>query len=219
MYHVIAAPPASAPYPGLYVSPAEFSAQVRMLARHGFHVVTLAQVYRYWKGIEALPSRPIVFSFDDGYRSVYTKAFPILRARGWPGVVNLEVRNMRVSWGLTPRHLHALSAAGWEIDSHTITHPDLTTLTPTELEHEVTGSRAELENTLRVPVDFFCYPSGKYDESVIAAVKEAGYLGATTTEPGLARPGDLFTLARVRVNGGTGASGLAEELRSLGLHF
>jgi peptidoglycan/xylan/chitin deacetylase (PgdA/CDA1 family) len=217
MYHVIAAPPSSATYPGLYVSPAELSAQVEGLADHGFHAVTLEQVYRYWKGVEALPPNPIVFTFDDGYRSVYSNALPILRARGWPGVVNLEVRNMHVSWGLSPRHLRALIGAGWEIDSHTITHPDLTTLGPSELEHEVQGSRAILEDTLRVPVDFFCYPSGRYDASVIAAVEAAGYLGATTTAPGLARPGDLFTLDRVRVSPGMSAAALAKELRSLGL--
>ena len=65
--------------------------------------------------------------------------------------------------------------------------------------------------------NFFCYPSGRYDDAVVAAVKAAGYLGATTTNFGLARPQDLYTLARVRVNGGEGARGLAAALEAFGL--
>jgi hypothetical protein len=64
-------------------------------------------------------------------------------------------------------------------------------------------------------VNFFCYPAGRYDAAVVAAVQQAGYLGATTTTYGLARPGDLFTLARVRVSGSDGVKGLAAKLAAL----
>jgi len=216
MYHVIAAPPVGAPYPGLYVRPADFSAEVAMLARHGFHAVTLTQVYRYWKGIEALPPKPVVFSFDDGYRGDYLNAFPVLQAHNWPGVLNMEVANMKVSWGLSPRVLRRMAASGWEIDAHTLTHPNLTTLDDANLERQVMGSREVLEETLRVPVDFFCYPIGRYDDRVIAAVKAAGFLGATTENPGLASPDDLFQLARIRVSGSDSASTLEARLQALG---
>jgi hypothetical protein len=66
-----------------------------------------------------------------------------------------------------------------------------------------------------VPVNFFCYPAGRYDTAVLAAVHQAGYLGATTTNYGLARPGDLYTLARVRVNGSDGVKSLAAKLAAL----
>jgi peptidoglycan/xylan/chitin deacetylase (PgdA/CDA1 family) len=217
MYHVVAPPLASVPYPELYVRPETFAAHVAMLARHGFHAVTLDQVYRYWVGIEKLPSKPIVFSFDDGYRSHYVNALPVLKKHGWPGVINLETRNMHISWGLSPRLLRKLIAAGWEIDSHTISHLDLTTLGAAELAREVGGSRRILQKELGQPVNFLCYPSGRYDETVIAAVEAAGYRGATTTEPGLARPADVFKLARVRVNGSDSAAALADRLRSLGV--
>jgi hypothetical protein len=67
-----------------------------------------------------------------------------------------------------------------------------------------------------VPVSFFCYPAGRYDNRVVAAVRAAGYLGATTTAYGLARPGDMFTLKRVRVNRSDGVAGFVSKLRAFG---
>jgi peptidoglycan/xylan/chitin deacetylase (PgdA/CDA1 family) len=216
MYHVIAPPIAGAPFPALYVPKAEFAAQMRWLSRNGYRAVPLARVYRYWRDGRPLPPRPIVLSFDDGYRSDYLNALPVLRSLHWPGVLNLEVRNERVSWGLSPARVRTLISAGWELDSHTINHPDLTTLGPAELRREVAESRHLLRSRFHVPVDFFCYPSGRYNDAVVAAVQAAGYLGATSTRYGLGRPNDIWTLARVRVNGGEGASGLAAKLEALG---
>ena len=80
-----------------------------------------------------------------------------------PGVVNLKVGNTRVWSGRPPPVVRALIAAGWEIDAHTITHPDLTTVDAARLRHEVAGSRTWIRRKFRVPVDFFCYPFGGYD--------------------------------------------------------
>jgi len=216
MYHVIAAPPVNARNPGLYVSPDEFRAEVDWLAHRGYHAVTLQQVFDHWRGTETLPAHPIVISFDDGYYSQYRVALPVLRAHHWSGVLNLELANTKPVWGTRPGEVRALIAAGWEIDSHTLTHPDLTTLDAARLRDEVAGSRDELRRRFHVRANFFCYPSGRYDGAVIAAVKAAGYLGATTTNYGLARPQEPYTLARVRVSGGAGARGLAAQLEALG---
>lgn len=215
MYHVIAAPYAGAPYPDLYLRKPEFSAEVGWLARHGYHAVTLRRVYDSWHGTSTLPPHPVVLTFDDGYRSQYVNALPVLRARNWPGVLNLKVKNLEFAWGLSPRRVRALIAAGWELDAHTITHPDLTTVSDEQLEHEVAGSRKILQRMFGVPVDFFCYPSGRYDDRVIAAVRSAGYLGATTTRYGLAVRSEPFTLRRVRINGSDRIDGFAAKLLAL----
>jgi len=103
---------------------------------------------------------------------------------------------------------------GWEIDSHTLTHPDLTTLSGAALRHELVGSRKRLRELFGVRANFFCYPSGRYDQAVIAAVKDAGYLAATTTQPGWARPvADPLALSRVRVDGGMSARTVLQLLR------
>jgi peptidoglycan/xylan/chitin deacetylase (PgdA/CDA1 family) len=217
MYHVIAPPIPIAPYPALYVPKREFAAQVAWLAAHGYRAVTQKRVYDAWHGHASLPAKPVVISFDDGYRSQYTNALPVLRARGWPGVLNVEVADTTKSWGARPWMIRKLIQAGWEINAHTLTHADLTKLDATALQREVAGSRKVLRRTYDVPVWFFCYPAGRYDATVIGAVRAAGFLGATTTNAGLARPTQLYTLGRVRVNGGDGARGLASKLVGLGL--
>ncbi len=215
MYHVISSPPASAPYPDLYVPRASLAAQIAWLARHGYHAVTLQDVFDSWRGALTLPQKPIVLSFDDGYLSQLRNAMPLVRARHWPGVLNLEFRNLLPVWGIRPPGIRKLIRAGWEIDAHTLTHPDLTTLGPTQLHQEVAGSREAIRKKFHVPVNFFCYPSGRYDDTVIAAVQAAGYLGATTTRYGLAQPNELYTLARIRVNGTDSLSAFAAKLEAL----
>jgi peptidoglycan/xylan/chitin deacetylase (PgdA/CDA1 family) len=212
MYHVLANPPSGAPYPQLYVKPADFAAQVRWLASQGYHAVPLRRVYDYWRGLRVLPPKPVVLSFDDGYHTDFTVALPVLRKQHWTGVLNLEVRNLQPVWGTRPGMVRKMIAAGWEVDAHTLTHPDLTTVSPAELKRQVAGSRAEIKRRFGVPVDFFCYPSGRYNDAVLAAVRAAGYLGATTTQEGLASPRDLFTLRRVRVDGTDGVGGLQHKL-------
>jgi peptidoglycan/xylan/chitin deacetylase (PgdA/CDA1 family) len=62
----------------------------------------------------------------------------------------------------------------WEVDSHSLTHADLTTLSASKLRRQVLDSRAFLQRTLHTPADSFCYPSNRYDSTVVAAVKAAG---------------------------------------------
>jgi peptidoglycan/xylan/chitin deacetylase (PgdA/CDA1 family) len=213
MYHVIHSPPAGAKFPDLYVPPAEFDAQVKALQDAGYKGVTLDQVESAWAKGTPLPAKPIVLSFDDGYRSQYAKARPTLQRAGWPGVLNLKVDQKPEEGNLTESQIRGLIDAGWEVDAHTITHPDLTTLDAAQLEQEVAGSRKDIQQRYGVPVNWFCYPAGRYDETVEAAVKAAGYEGATTTQPGWATPDeDRFRLPRIRVSTGTSPDALLAQI-------
>ncbi len=215
MYHVISAPPSIAPYPNLFVKPADFAAQMHWLERHRFHPVTLQRVYDHWSRGTALPVRPIVLSFDDGYLSQYTHAYETLLRYRWPGVENLEVNFLQPVGGLRPWRIRKMIAAGWEIDAHTLTHPDLTHVDAAQLIREVAGSRAAIRHEFHVPVNFFCYPAGRYDAAVIAEVRRAGFLAATTTNYGLARPPAVFTLDRIRINGSDHLAGFVAKLQGL----
>jgi peptidoglycan/xylan/chitin deacetylase (PgdA/CDA1 family) len=211
-YHVIGTPPADAPFPELYVQRAAFVAQLRWLRRHGYHAVSLRRVYDYWRRGFALPPRPVVLSFDDGYREDFTNARPLLAAYHSPAVLNLAVQNV-LDRKLTVPQLRALVRTGWEIDAHSLTHPDLTTLDSRELRRQVAGSRLWIRRRLGVPVDFFCYPSGAYDAQVVAAVRAAGFRGATTTREGEASVADgVFTLDRIRINGSDSLGTFAAKL-------
>jgi peptidoglycan/xylan/chitin deacetylase (PgdA/CDA1 family) len=205
MYHVIAPPFANSPFPGLYVPSGEFAAQMQALDRAGFHAVTLDAVRSFWLHGTRLPPHPIVLSFDNGYHTQYTKALPILRRLGWVGVENLQLSGLPPSQGgLSRREVKALLAAGWELDTQGFTHADLITLDPGELHYQVAVARRALQRLYGVPVNWFCYPSGHYNGTVVAAVRAAGYVGATTVVPGWSRPtDDPYRLPRIRVLGGT----------------
>jgi peptidoglycan/xylan/chitin deacetylase (PgdA/CDA1 family) len=211
MYHVIAEPPADAPFPGLYVPPGEFAEQMQALKRAGWHAVTPDRVEAYWReGLPLGPGKPIVLSFDNGYQSQYTQALPVLRRLGWVGEENLQLSGLPPSQGgLGQDEIHGLVKAGWELDTQGISHADLITLDAAELHEQVAVARRELQQRFHVPVNWFCYPSGHYDATVVAAVKAAGFVGSTTVVPGWAHPGDdPYRLHRLRVLGGTSAAEL-----------
>ncbi len=200
MYHVIAAPPIGAPYPELWVAPDRFVHTMQALARAGYHATTLGAVWRAWHGHGTMPRHPIIVSFDDGYQSQSTVARLELDRLGWPGVLNLEVDNVRLKGGLARAEVAAMLRDGWEVDAHTLTHPDLTTVDPARLAREVAGSRRWLQHAFGIPVAFFCYPAGRYDPRVEAAVRSAGYDAATTTQAGIASlHADPYALPRLRV--------------------
>jgi peptidoglycan/xylan/chitin deacetylase (PgdA/CDA1 family) len=90
MYHVIGTAGPDTPNIDLWVSPTTFARQVRWLDRHGFHLVSLQEVYDYWHGAP-LPRKPVVLSFDDGFRSDYRLAMPILARHDWGGTLNLAL--------------------------------------------------------------------------------------------------------------------------------
>jgi peptidoglycan/xylan/chitin deacetylase (PgdA/CDA1 family) len=213
MYHHVAAPGPSARLPALWVQPAVFAAQVRVLRHAGYRAVTLGRVWDAWNGGPPLPRRPIVVSFDDGYADQVRHALPALRRARWPAVLNLTLDFLPGMGGTAA--VRRLLAAGWEIDSHSITHPDLTTLGPERLRAELTGSRERIRELFGVPASFFAYPSGRLNGAVAAAVRRAGYLAATTTRTGYATPRDPFRLARVQVSRGLTAADLLRRLRAL----
>jgi peptidoglycan/xylan/chitin deacetylase (PgdA/CDA1 family) len=218
MYHVIEKPRPGVRDPLLYVSGRTFAAQMRWLDRHGFEGVTLDQVEEAWRGRGLLPRRPIVVSFDDGYASQYRTAMPILRSHHWPGVLSLCIGNMKhPGAAITPAQVQRLVDAGWELASHTISHMDLRSMTGRRLRREVWDSRRIIRYVFRVPVDNFTYPSGLYDAATIRALERAGYRGALTVTPGLANRHEPFQLRRIRVVDDMRLSGLADELKSLGV--
>jgi peptidoglycan/xylan/chitin deacetylase (PgdA/CDA1 family) len=201
MYHRVAARP--------------FQRQVAALSHAGYRPVTLSRLMRGWAGTARLPARPVVLTFDDGYRSQFGVAATALRRRGWPGVLNLELARVGAAGGLRRSQVRRMRAWGWEIASHTLTHPDLTSVDAETLRREVAGSREAIAHRFQVHPAFFCYPFGHVDEDVEAAVRAAGYRGATTTRRGAASPADdPFALPRIAVGPRTSAAALLARLRA-----
>jgi peptidoglycan/xylan/chitin deacetylase (PgdA/CDA1 family) len=200
-----------------YVPTSEFSAQINALKAHGWHAVTLNQLQAYWtRGVRLGPGKPIVLSFDGGYASHYTNALAVLKRVGWVGVENLSVTRLPPSeGGMDDSQVGALIAAGWELDAEGDTKQDPTTLDSAQLMNQLKAQRQALRSRYNAPANWFCYPSGRYNATVIAAARAAGFVGATTLTPGWASPqGDRFRLPRVQVVGGTSPSELLSQVAS-----
>jgi peptidoglycan/xylan/chitin deacetylase (PgdA/CDA1 family) len=209
-YHVLGAAPAGAPYPELYVTRPDFHREMDWLDRNGYQAVTLEEVEAAWYDGGTLPARPVVISFDDGYRPQFTYALPELHRHGWPGVLNLKAEGS----DLFESNVRAMIDAGWELAAHTIDHSDLTTLDAAALKRETAGARRILREKYGVPVKDFCYPAGRFDPTVIAAVEAAGYETATTEVSGYADRQAPYELARFEILGSTGVAGMAADLSS-----
>jgi peptidoglycan/xylan/chitin deacetylase (PgdA/CDA1 family) len=213
-HHISVAPPGTrVAQRSLHVPPALFRRQVSAMARAGYRAVTLDQVWAAWHGGRPIPSRAVVLSFDDGYEDQYRNAFPVLLARRWPGVLNLIVRNS-YRGAISAMEVRRLLVAGWELDSHSLTHADLTRLDPVRLEEEISDSRDEIRRTFGAPVNFFAYPYGRVNDEVAAAVMNAGYVGAATTSSRPAGPyGDPARIPRISIGPKTTPKALVAKLR------
>ena len=216
VYHVINAQPAgSTALPALYVPADQFQSQMQALKSQGWRAVTLNQLEAYWTHGTSLGSgKPIVITFDNGYASQYTNALPVLKGLGWAAVENLQLSGLSPSdGGLTDAQIRGLIAAGWELDTQGVNHADLTALDSATLSNDLTTARQTMQSQYGVTPNWFSYPSGDYNSSVAAAVRAAGYTGATTVNQGWASPqADRFRLPRLVVSAGTTPSQLLSQI-------
>jgi peptidoglycan/xylan/chitin deacetylase (PgdA/CDA1 family) len=215
-YHFInTQPPGSSVSPALYVPVDEFSAQIDALKAAGWHAVTLDQLEAYWsRGASLGSGKPIVITFDGGYGSQYVNASPVLRRVGWVAVTNISVTGPSpADGGLTDSQIRGLLAAGWELAAAGDSQTDLTTVDSTQASQDVTTERQTLRSRYGVPVNWYSYASGRYNPTVTAAVRSAGFVGATTTVSGWASPqADRFRLPRLQVTGGTSPTALLSQI-------
>jgi peptidoglycan/xylan/chitin deacetylase (PgdA/CDA1 family) len=209
VYHHVQATEAG--YYLMYVGTSQFAGQLWYLHHNGYHPVTLGQVWDAWMGRSKLPSRPVVLSFDDGYVDQYSNAARLLRRYHYPAVLNLVVHS---GTALSRAMVRKMIAWGWEVDSHTLTHPLLTHLSSAQLRYQLVESKRILMHRYRAPVDFLCYPGGIYDRRVMRAVRAAGYLGATSIRYGRAIPRGRFAMPRIAVYWGESLGTFGHRMRT-----
>ncbi|HEY3365045.1 MAG TPA: polysaccharide deacetylase family protein [Symbiobacteriaceae bacterium] len=195
MYHEIGDKPNNN-----YVDQVEFEAQMRWLADHGYHGVTLGEVYRHFHQAAPLPPRPVAITFDDGYSTFYTIVVPTLQQHHFRATNFVITGQVGKHEFMTWDEVEQLPKLGMEVGAHTVHHPDLRMISEERLHEEVFGSKAALEAHLGIPVQFFCYPSGQHNNAVLAMVQAAGFLAGVTTAYGPATPEqDPLIMDRIRV--------------------
>ena len=178
----------------LSTTPERFAAQLELLERRGYRGVTFTEA------VTGSPAgKAVAVTFDDAFRSVIRLAEPILARIGWPATVfvptdfagteqpmswpgidhwggDYDSELMPMSWG----ELRSLAGRGWEIGSHTRSHPRLTQLGDEALDDELQRSRAVCEDRLQQPCESVAYPYGDHDLRVAEAAGRAGYRSGGT---------------------------------------
>jgi peptidoglycan/xylan/chitin deacetylase (PgdA/CDA1 family) len=179
----------------LSITPARLEEQLGLLADRGYRGVTFTQGV-----LGSHQGKAVAITFDDAYRSVLDLGEPILARLGWPATVFVPTdfagTEQPMSWSgidhwadgefdreLVPmswEELDSLAARGWEIGSHTCSHPHLTQLDDTALDQELRLSRSACEDRLGRSCDSIAYPYGDHDTRVADAARRAGYRAAGT---------------------------------------
>lgn len=219
MFHRVADPKfaRSAVERSLTVAPYVFAQQLNWLRGHGYTTITQEALFAAIAHDGPLPAHPVMLTFDDGYIDISKTVLPLVERRHM--VATAYVIASRVTGPdrafMKMAALRKIEAGGIEVGSHSVSHSDMPSLSDAAALRELTDSRRLLERGLGHPMQWFCYPAGRYDARVEALAREAGYLLATTTEPGSdhdrTRP---LALSRVRISNSTGVGGLASALGS-----
>lgn len=204
-YHKLGRPPVGARLRGLYLSRSLFIKQLGELKRANFSALTLTE----WANKHSSVGRHVLFTFDDGFRSVYESALRPLADQQWPAIIFLvaDLIGKTNEWdGLASERPEPLMdaaqvrdwlAAGNEIGSHSQSHARLTQLPHDQAREEISASKKKLEDQFGVVIQHFCYPYGDWNESIRDLVTAAGYRTACTTEPGVnTADTSLFALKR-----------------------
>lgn len=197
MYHYIRiAPEGDTLGQNLSVTPANFASQMKWLKDNDYNTLKLVDLADPdKKAISKIiydKKKPIVITFDDGYEDAYTNAWSTLKENDFTGTFFIIRNFVGQEEYMNQSQIDILSNAGMEIGSHTLSHPSLEKLSIADQRAQIFGSKDTAET--------FCYPSGKYNDITITLLKEASYLVAVTTNPGIAnQDSNLFELPRVRI--------------------
>ncbi|MDJ0753993.1 MAG: polysaccharide deacetylase family protein [Ardenticatenaceae bacterium] len=188
MYHYISVPPDDADQYriNLSVEPDDFRSQMAFLKADGYETVDMYDMIEAIVNGIPLPEKPIILTFDDGYRDNYTNAYPILTEFGFKGTffIATEFVDRGYEPYMTWPMIEEMAAAGHRFESHTKTHPDLILLDRAGLIWQILGSQETLAAHIGYKPQFFSYPSGSYNEDTIEILQELNFWGAVTTQGG-----------------------------------
>lgn len=178
------------------IAPDLFARQMAFLYEHDYHPISLDQLYAYVTADRPLPVRPVVLTFDDGYRDTYDTALPLLKKYGFKSTLFLPGHQVGSRFSLA--ELRAMKQAGMDIYAHGFSHRPLSSLNPAAQQEEIIRVKRTLDQSLHQDTRYFCYPDGRYTPITLSLLKEDGYRMAFTMVPGRVYYGDNpFTLRRI----------------------
>ncbi len=176
------------------ITPAKFKSQMCFFRDSGYKVISLNEIILSIKDRQPFMEKAVVITFDDGFKNLYTEAFPILQECGfvatvflttnyvgkssnWPGQPDFIKPQPLLSWG----EIIEMSKYGIEFGAHTLNHPYLPQINLEDAEHEILQSKVEIEDRIQKSVEFFAYPYGFFDKNIEKIVSSL-FLGSCSTE-------------------------------------
>lgn len=184
----------------LNVPPEVFQKQMNYLLEKGYSVISLKEMTEGIKS-NALPGKPVVLTFDDGYRDYYEYALPILKEKNFKSVVFIITQYVGgeryVSWS----QLSEMAQTGLvAIGNHTLNHPYLSKISPEEEQNQILSAQSIINERLGVRAEFFAYPYGSVSETAKEILKENNFTGAVvTTNTSPQCLGLPYVLSRIRI--------------------
>ena len=211
MYHQVGHEPQKF-YPLHSIEPKNFANQMKLLKSCGFETIDLSQLYEYRNGSGEIPQKPIVITFDDGYQDSIDNSVPALEACGFKAIyyiptdyIGTDSHWMKSDLGIELPiadwdTIKQIDSKGFDIGCHSMSHPHLNQISGEKCLNELKTSKKILEEKLGHEVKHLAYPYGSYNESVMSAAGETGFITACTVDAGLCKSKyDSLALPRINI--------------------
>lgn len=212
MYHMIGNEPGNA----AIMTEANLRIQMNYLRDHGYHPITMQELYDYVTKGAPLPEKPVCITFDDGYLDSYTIVYPLMKEYGFPWTLFLITDDVgkpynRMTWDQLREMANSHTVT---IANHTLSHPKLHNLaTRAEKEKEIVEANKALKYQLGIDNVWLAYPYGDYDDEVIDICKKAGIKMAVTTDAGRVHVGSFpYDLKRAYIGNDISIARFSERL-------
>jgi peptidoglycan/xylan/chitin deacetylase (PgdA/CDA1 family) len=217
MYHYVSWLPATDPNmdlrKDLTVSPVDFEAMLKYLKDNGYQTITTKDLWWSLDQTAALPAKPVMLTFDDGYADAYGVVLPLLKAYGMTGTFFVTVNLVDKPGYISRDQVRALADAGMDVESHAMDHiPMLGTLAGQT--YQMCRARDFLSAWTGTDVRHFAYPSGDYNDTSLVALQQCGYLSGYKKSGGAVQSSHaMYLLQRARVRGQQGLAALLLALQ------
>ncbi|MDS0528268.1 polysaccharide deacetylase family protein [Clostridium sp. SHJSY1] len=183
------------------ISPEKLKEELKLVQSLGYTTLTISEVNDYIINKKPIPQKSILITFDDGYTDNYVHAFPILKELNMKATIFVISSGIDSGYYMSKDQLKEMSDYGIDIESHTVNHVHLNTLSYEEQLKELKDSKAKIESVTNKPVLSIAYPFGDFNENSKKAAKDAGYSLAFTTNLGLSnRTDNPVALDRIYVS-------------------
>ena len=198
----------------LWISEARLNEQMKTLYDSGCHTILPDQLYQYLTAGTALPTKPILLSFDDTHEEHFSIAARILGRYGFKAVFFPMTVPIGKKGFMTTAQIKTLSDSGHSIGGHTWNHPDITTLKGKEWEQQIDKPKLLLERITGKAVNYFAYPYGVWNGSAIIELKKRGIKAAFQLTDKQSEKEPLFTIRRLMVSGNWSGTELQRHMKA-----